>query len=202
MYNNITWMYPDADIWIIGHSLGGALASLLGVTFGAPVVAFESPGERMAAKRLHLPSPVRYPFRSGTIHAHLRCVTRIALHAPCHARMAHRGPHPHGHMHGQTLNMRHCRVRNGDPVSPRQRHRIRHSHESLLVCALDYPPNRNGHRKYPFETVGRGGGNRPRSASNQEPGRLRGTPGTCSFCVSISDLLQDCFQWEYGNFTL
>ncbi|KAG6865975.1 hypothetical protein C0991_009977 [Blastosporella zonata] len=48
---------PESNIWIIGHSLGGALASLLGATFGAPVVTFESPGERMAARRLHLPSP-------------------------------------------------------------------------------------------------------------------------------------------------
>lgn len=70
-------MYPNANIWLIGadniglnlyymltwhctgHSLGGALASLLGSTFGAPVVAFEAPGERMAASRLHLPMPVR-----------------------------------------------------------------------------------------------------------------------------------------------
>ncbi|KAF9818844.1 hypothetical protein IEO21_02500 [Rhodonia placenta] len=57
LYNNITYMYPESNIWIIGHSLGGALASLLGVTFGAPVVAIESPGEKMAAGRLHLPSP-------------------------------------------------------------------------------------------------------------------------------------------------
>ncbi|KAG5650171.1 hypothetical protein H0H81_000456 [Sphagnurus paluster] len=57
LYNNVTYMYPNANIWMIGHSLGGALASLIGVTFGAPVVAFEAPGERRAAKRLHLPSP-------------------------------------------------------------------------------------------------------------------------------------------------
>ncbi|KAF5349561.1 hypothetical protein D9756_008809 [Leucocoprinus leucothites] len=57
LYNNVTYLYPDANIWVIGHSLGGALASLVGLTFGAPVVAFEAPGEAMAARRLHLPSP-------------------------------------------------------------------------------------------------------------------------------------------------
>ncbi|TCD64940.1 putative lipase atg15 [Steccherinum ochraceum] len=57
LYNNITYLYPNSDIWVIGHSLGGSLASLLGVTFGIPVVAFEAPGEKMAAHRLHLPLP-------------------------------------------------------------------------------------------------------------------------------------------------
>ncbi|KAF8352170.1 Alpha/Beta hydrolase protein [Amanita rubescens] len=57
LYYNVSYMYPDANIWIVGHSLGGALASLVGVTFGTPVVAFEAPGERSAAQRLHLPSP-------------------------------------------------------------------------------------------------------------------------------------------------
>ena len=36
----------------------GALASLLGTTFGMPTVAFEAPGEALAASRLHLPTPV------------------------------------------------------------------------------------------------------------------------------------------------
>ncbi|KAJ7592889.1 alpha/beta-hydrolase [Mycena floridula] len=57
LYNNISYMYPNSNIWIIGHSLGGALASLLGATYGTPVVTFEAPGEKMAAGRLHLPSP-------------------------------------------------------------------------------------------------------------------------------------------------
>lgn len=49
---------PNSNIWMVGHSLGGALASLVGITFGLPTVTFESPGERLAATRLHLPSPV------------------------------------------------------------------------------------------------------------------------------------------------
>ena len=51
-------MYPTSDIWLVGHSLGGALASLLGTTFGLPAVAFEAPGERLAAAR-RLEAPYR-----------------------------------------------------------------------------------------------------------------------------------------------
>ncbi|OBZ69210.1 putative lipase ATG15 [Grifola frondosa] len=57
LINNLTSLYPSSDIWLVGHSLGGALASLLATTFGLPAVAFESPGERVAAQRLHLPMP-------------------------------------------------------------------------------------------------------------------------------------------------
>ncbi|KAK9466244.1 Alpha/Beta hydrolase protein [Lipomyces arxii] len=57
LYKNTTELYPDANIWATGHSLGGAMASLLGRTFGLPTVAFEAPAEKLAAKRLHLPFP-------------------------------------------------------------------------------------------------------------------------------------------------
>lgn len=57
LLNDLVFLYPTSDIWLVGHSLGGALASLLGATFGFPAVAFESPGERLAASRLHLPVP-------------------------------------------------------------------------------------------------------------------------------------------------
>ncbi|CED84793.1 alpha beta-hydrolase [Phaffia rhodozyma] len=67
LYNNISNLYPHANIWLTGHSLGGALASLIGTTFGAPVVAYESPGDRMAAERLHLPLPP--PLKKGEIGA-------------------------------------------------------------------------------------------------------------------------------------
>ncbi|PVG00299.1 alpha/beta-hydrolase [Serendipita vermifera] len=57
LYNNVTYMYPDANIWIVGHSLGGGLSGLLGATFGAPTITFEALGDRLPASRLHLPHP-------------------------------------------------------------------------------------------------------------------------------------------------
>lgn len=68
LYNNITYMYPHANIWLIGHSLGGSVSSLVGVTFGVPVVAFEGPGEKLAATRLHLPSPPSTQHVTHAIH--------------------------------------------------------------------------------------------------------------------------------------
>ncbi|KAF9395938.1 putative lipase atg15 [Podila verticillata] len=50
-------MYPGAKVWLTGHSLGGGLTALLGLTFGVPTVTFEAPGDRLAAQRLHLPMP-------------------------------------------------------------------------------------------------------------------------------------------------
>ncbi|KAL7409403.1 Alpha/Beta hydrolase protein [Mrakia frigida] len=61
LYNNVTVMFPNSQIWLTGHSLGGGIAALLGTTFGVPVVAFESPGDKLAAARLHLPQPPGEP---------------------------------------------------------------------------------------------------------------------------------------------
>ncbi|KAI9848366.1 MAG: putative lipase atg15, partial [Thelocarpon superellum] len=57
LYSNITALYPDANVWYSGHSLGGSISSLTGLTFGVPVVTFEAPGEALAAARIGLPTP-------------------------------------------------------------------------------------------------------------------------------------------------
>lgn len=57
LYGNVTEIYPNSEIWMSGHSLGGAVSSLLGLTFGLPVTTFEAPGDALAATRLGLPSP-------------------------------------------------------------------------------------------------------------------------------------------------
>lgn len=51
---NITASFPGSEFWVVGHSLGGALASLMGLTFNFPAVTFESPPERLPAHRLGL----------------------------------------------------------------------------------------------------------------------------------------------------
>lgn len=57
LYSNITEMYPSANVWLVGHSLGGSVCSLLGLTYGVPVVTFESVPEALPASRLGLPVP-------------------------------------------------------------------------------------------------------------------------------------------------
>ncbi|CEJ61357.1 Putative Lipase Atg15 [Penicillium brasilianum] len=57
LYSNVTEIYPNANVWLTGHSLGGAMASLLGLTFGLPTVTFEAVPEALPAARLGLPSP-------------------------------------------------------------------------------------------------------------------------------------------------
>lgn len=57
LYTNVTELYPEANVWVSGHSLGGAVSSLLGMTYGLPTITFESPPENLAAKRLGLPLP-------------------------------------------------------------------------------------------------------------------------------------------------
>lgn len=47
-------LFPHAQFWVLGHSLGGVVASLLGTTFGLPTVTFESPADRMVLNRLGL----------------------------------------------------------------------------------------------------------------------------------------------------
>ena len=44
---------------------------MIGLAFGAPVVAFEAPGERLAARRLHLPQPPGMPSdKTGITHVY------------------------------------------------------------------------------------------------------------------------------------
>ncbi|CAK7202424.1 Putative lipase atg15 [Sporothrix eucalyptigena] len=57
LYANVSAEYPDSNIWLTGHSLGGAVTSFLGLTYGLPVVTFQAVPEALAASRLGLPVP-------------------------------------------------------------------------------------------------------------------------------------------------
>lgn len=57
LYHNVTALYPYAEVWMAGHSLGGAVSSFLSLTYGHPAVTFEAVPEAMPASRLGLPVP-------------------------------------------------------------------------------------------------------------------------------------------------
>jgi len=60
LYSNVTERYPNSDVWVSGHSLGGVVSSLLGLTYGLPTLTFEAFPDAMAAQRLGLPVPPGY----------------------------------------------------------------------------------------------------------------------------------------------
>lgn len=60
LYTNVTQVYPNANVWLTGHSLGGAMSALLGLTFGLPTVAFQAIPDALPAARLDLPTPPGY----------------------------------------------------------------------------------------------------------------------------------------------
>ncbi|KAF2741538.1 autophagy related lipase-like protein Atg15 [Polyplosphaeria fusca] len=64
LFDEVIAMYPDANIMTVGHSLGGVLASFIGLHHGIPSVTFEAYPQALAASRLGLPvagngSPLR-----------------------------------------------------------------------------------------------------------------------------------------------
>lgn len=56
LYEEVLRIYPDANIITTGHSLGGVLASLIGLQHGIPAISFEAYPQALAAKRLGLPA--------------------------------------------------------------------------------------------------------------------------------------------------
>ncbi|KAF2745499.1 alpha/beta-hydrolase, partial [Sporormia fimetaria CBS 119925] len=66
LYHNVTALYPNAEIWMAGHSLGGAVSSFVALTFGHPAVTFEAVPDAMPAARLGLPTPPGH--QVGSMH--------------------------------------------------------------------------------------------------------------------------------------
>ncbi|KAM5457613.1 putative lipase atg15 [Microsporum audouinii] len=57
LFANVTELYPTSNVWITGHSLGGAVSSMLGRTYGLPAVTFEAVPEALPISRLGIPVP-------------------------------------------------------------------------------------------------------------------------------------------------
>lgn len=71
LYHNVTERYPNSQVWLSGHSLGGVVSSLLGLTYGLPTITFEAFPDALAASRLGLPTPPGYKIGSHQSRANL-----------------------------------------------------------------------------------------------------------------------------------
>lgn len=56
LFEEVAKLYPDSNVITTGHSLGGVLASLIGLQHALPSVTFETYPQAMVAKRLGLPA--------------------------------------------------------------------------------------------------------------------------------------------------
>ncbi|KAJ3104074.1 hypothetical protein HDU97_009523 [Phlyctochytrium planicorne] len=56
--HTVEQLFPSSSIWMTGHSLGGALASLVALTFDIPAFTYETPGDLLFARRLGLLPPL------------------------------------------------------------------------------------------------------------------------------------------------
>jgi len=56
LYDEVIKLYPYSNIITTGHSLGGVLASLIGLQHSIPAVTFEAYPQALAAQRLGLPT--------------------------------------------------------------------------------------------------------------------------------------------------
>ncbi|GMK59084.1 hypothetical protein CspeluHIS016_0700990 [Cutaneotrichosporon spelunceum] len=80
LYNNITYMYPNANIWLTGHSLGGSLAALIGLS--PPAVPPEKTG---ITHVYHTADPIPMGACTG---AYSGCYAAgFALESKCHTGM-------------------------------------------------------------------------------------------------------------------
>ncbi|KAI9020385.1 Alpha/Beta hydrolase protein, partial [Hyaloraphidium curvatum] len=63
-------LHPRASVWLVGHSLGGALAGITAQTLGLPAFAFEAPGDALFAARLGIvPEPGTKEFEKEMEHS-------------------------------------------------------------------------------------------------------------------------------------
>jgi lipase ATG15 len=57
LYNNVTAIYPHSNVWMAGHSLGGSVSAMIGLTYGVPALTFQAVPDALPATRLGLPVP-------------------------------------------------------------------------------------------------------------------------------------------------
>jgi putative lipase involved disintegration of autophagic bodies len=193
IYNDLTYMYPSSHIWIIGHSLGGSVSSLIGVTFGAPVVAFEAPAEKLAATRLHLPSPPSTQHIAHIIHTADPIAMGVCNGVTSSCAIAGYAMETRCHLGKVALYDTVTKLKWAVDV---RTHSIREVVERLLSEELEWanePPPDDDKSVSRISWPWWGGGNKDKDKDTKKKVKL-----PVPVAKEEVDCV-DCFNWEYGE---
>lgn len=144
LYNNVTYMYPNANIWVTGSSNNARNAH-----YRCPFVSRPLFGWRASVtRRCYIRSPcsgIRVPRRKAGCCSSPS--TFSSVNPACYPCVPQRRSNPNGYLYWCDFELRRSRLCFGITMPPRKSHPLRYRHEARLECQRRQPCDQSRHRE-------------------------------------------------------